>query len=288
VAGLGVTQRFARRLKAAEDLARWKIARAGLPDPTSKQDWGVVSIEGFRINADGTRAGFHTDRVAVDINVKTNPFIMHERNEGSLDVELAKVFERIAGFILLQRSIVPARPGGGQALKDDQAERPVANTDARKRGQAHLLYPLLEAESEAMKEYFSLLEPTDPEGGIDARHTKYRESAFGKAHPDLIPSQPETMRLQIARDYLTMGGTRKQLDDMMGEDSKALGVKDPKPLVDKEDRPFVGKDRDPVNGFLDLRIEMVEALSEMGMRWGAIDFGGESGDVMHFDCGEDA
>ena len=46
--------------------------------------------------------------------------------------------------------------------------------------------------------------------------------------------------------------------------------------------PFAS--RDPGQGFLDLNEEVVVALrAQSGVRWGAIDFGGESGDVMHFD-----
>lgn len=44
--------------------------------------------------------------------------------------------------------------------------------------------------------------------------------------------------------------------------------------------------RNPANGFLDLRQELVEAMHDVGgLRWGAADLGGESGDMHHFDLG---
>ena len=42
----------------------------------------------------------------------------------------------------------------------------------------------------------------------------------------------------------------------------------------------------PVRGFLSLRREVVVTLCDVGrLRWGAGDFGAESGDMMHFDQG---
>ena len=55
------------------------------------------------------------------------------------------------------------------------------------------------------------------------------------------------------------------------------------------DFPFVrggpGKERDPARGFLTIRKEVVEAFRGEKLRWGATDFPGAPGDVMHFDDG---
>jgi hypothetical protein len=40
---------------------------------------------------------------------------------------------------------------------------------------------------------------------------------------------------------------------------------------------------DPAHGFLTIPREVVVGIGQVLTRWGAIDFGGESGDVMHFD-----
>ena len=51
--------------------------------------------------------------------------------------------------------------------------------------------------------------------------------------------------------------------------------------------------RNPARGFMDLRSEIVDALCEQGLRWGACDFGvsgsgsSENGDMMHFDLPDD-
>src|SRR4029450_8533664 len=60
------------------------------------------------------------------------------------------------------------------------------------------------------------------------------------------------------------------------------------PAKGEIDRPFDAKDtsypgRSPLNGFLTLRKELVLALIDAGLRWGALDFGSTSGDIMHFD-----
>ena len=56
--------------------------------------------------------------------------------------------------------------------------------------------------------------------------------------------------------------------------------------VTVEQSNFTG--RDPCKGFLNLSRDLVVALRDAaGLAWGAVDFGAESGDVMHFDCRKD-
>jgi hypothetical protein len=58
------------------------------------------------------------------------------------------------------------------------------------------------------------------------------------------------------------------------------------PLVIGNPSPDPGKTRNPVNGFMDLRREIVEAMCDStiaDLAWGACDLGEkESGDMMHF------
>jgi hypothetical protein len=52
------------------------------------------------------------------------------------------------------------------------------------------------------------------------------------------------------------------------------------------DAPFVNKGnavRDPRYGFMEFDLDVVKALTDHGFTWGAIGFGGQSGDVMHFE-----
>lgn len=54
-----------------------------------------------------------------------------------------------------------------------------------------------------------------------------------------------------------------------------------------QDRPFapisMSGRGDPATGFLNLGKEFVEAMTDRGFAWGAIDISGEPGDMQHFD-----
>jgi hypothetical protein len=63
------------------------------------------------------------------------------------------------------------------------------------------------------------------------------------------------------------------------------------PANQEADRPFdhnegAYPERSPLRGFLTLRKELVLALIDAGLRWGALDFSHTSGDLMHFDSRE--
>jgi hypothetical protein len=86
---------------------------------------------------------------------------------------------------------------------------------------------------------------------------------------------------QVRDDYLTLGGMYL---------SGRLPIK-----VEGADRPFEVKrndqtkdpdpyrQRDPIKGFLDIPKPVVEALNAVGIVWGAVGFGPQSGDMMHFE-----
>src|SRR5262249_10612465 len=61
------------------------------------------------------------------------------------------------------------------------------------------------------------------------------------------------------------------------------------PLVIGNPSLAPARTRNPARGFLDLRKELVVAMCDVGgLRWGACDFGpSESGDIQHFDLGND-
>jgi hypothetical protein len=85
---------------------------------------------------------------------------------------------------------------------------------------------------------------------------------FGNTHPNW-PGDVDFWLQQILRDYEVV-----RIPMEIGPSSLSPG-----------------KTRSPVNGFLDLRREIVVSLCDVGhLRWGASDFGNdESGDVQHFD-----
>ena len=75
--------------------------------------------------------------------------------------------------------------------------------------------------------------------------------------------------------------------DGPGDYGAAARVKADLPLRYSLARPFAPRSTnkgDPATGFLNLDRDFVLALTDAGLAWGAIDFGAESGEVMHFDC----
>jgi hypothetical protein len=96
----------------------------------------------------------------------------------------------------------------------------------------------------------------------------------GQVGPSILPLAPAAAGL---------AGKNKQLPY-----PQTAPLEPDNPAKGGGDRPFNAKDtsypgRSPLNGFLTLRKELVLALSDVGLRWGALDFGRTSGDIMHFD-----
>lgn len=88
---------------------------------------------------------------------------------------------------------------------------------------------------------------------------------FAKSHPDGAPD-PVALYYRILRDYELV-----RIPMVIGNPSYSPG-----------------KTRNPARGFLDLRPEIVIALCDAGMRWGASDFDGgpSNGDMQHFDLAD--
>jgi N-acetylmuramoyl-L-alanine amidase len=252
----GVRPELLAKLQAAEADAERRLRAGGQTGPIR---WGVHGIGGYQ-----NRKGYHGWGLAVDINADTCPYIMHEAGEAELDREVAPVYERIARMMLSRsESLVP------RAIT--QGGRGVARTE-------HLLVGLGH-ESQAMVDYFALMQ--------DVR----RLEAFIQAHPDVSfwahvlgsPRVPTAAWLQarMAEDYVALAGRDGPSVPGLTYPSARRVLRSNGTVAD---RPFVG--RRPERGFLDLDFEVVMALARQGLRWGATDFGGASGDVMHFDDGD--
>ena len=231
--------------------------------------------------------GWHARHQAFDLGYCGNPFIMHENGERALDHDLGPVYSRIAGLVLNHASIIPAtllsvRPRAGTQRTWKRTETITVAA----------LYDLLKAESDAMKRYFELLRPA-ASADLGRTIATHRASAFGRANPRLINADAAAQRQVMMADYLTLGGTKAHLAAIVGQSVSALHVASPpaRPRANgrPSDRPFAipsscaGK-RLPELGYVNLPREVVVALTEVGLAWGAIDLGGESGDIMHFDC----
>lgn len=264
---------------------------------------GVRRLTGFRSG----QTSLHGLGMAIDIDAATNPYLIHEGNESSLDQDLIVVYERIAQFILGHPSIIPHLG----------AERRTKETH---RASAARLYEMLAQESVAMQRYFMLMK----EGprlrdyihtrlgshrvrlpstflAILSKEERISPPARGAAATSISNLVIDQIRLRMMSDWMTLTG--QEGPSILALPRAKLGLKGENiylqypqvapPIADnpakrEADRPFDSKgraypERSPLNGFLTLRKELVLALIDSGLRWGALDFGPTSGDLMHFD-----
>jgi len=258
---------------------------------------------------------------AVDIDYWGQTYILHEAYAYKEEVEsqLNPVYSRIAYWSSGSQSIVPRAIKTVQHVPKGAADARTWTNPASSKSESTTtgeLYDKLKAESDAMTGYFGLLNLSDAE--FEARVTAFVDAHKGDPEPAKklgLPSGTtaddiKKFRQHIVNDYRLLGGSKAQLKDFAGQASADLSqappkVKDHDPektdLVDLA-RPFRGgglssamsggqpdpaRFRRPELGYISLPGEVVVALTQEGLVWGAIDFGGESGDVMHFDCRRD-
>jgi hypothetical protein len=196
--------------------------------------------------------GMHGWGMAVDFDVKENPYVLNESGEAALDAELKPAYDRVAQFMLgdTQSSLGKLKQGrrafGGGSAGD--------------------VYDALRRESDAMKRYFTLKD--DP-----AALSDFLSNEWPPLHPGLAPPDASTVKAQMVNDYEILGGA--------GPGGKKRAA------AKGTDRPFApssgGGAGDPRTGFLNLPKEFVVAMTDAGLAWGAIDIQGEPGDVQHFD-----
>ncbi|HET9458320.1 MAG TPA: hypothetical protein VFO78_13320 [Candidatus Limnocylindrales bacterium] len=259
----GVRPEFRDLLATAQERIDEEYATAGRQPPPG---YDVNSIGGFRRSA-----GFHAWGLAIDIDVSRNPFVMHEAGERDLDRQLAPVYHRIAEFVLNQpvgteQSIVPAIITGGGGM--------TATSPTGRRERVAEYYDRLLLESQAMEQYFALMR--DP-----TALAEFLAGTWTQRHPGATaPDAADTTR-QMWQDYATLGGAVPR-----GGPPGIPGFTPP--AAAGGDRPFNPRSagqQDPGLGFLTIPREVVIGLGRALSRWGAIDFGGESGDIQHFDDG---
>ncbi|HSP70036.1 MAG TPA: N-acetylmuramoyl-L-alanine amidase [Bryobacteraceae bacterium] len=256
VFGFGVSQitpSFLRKLQAAEAAARTAIGG-------SSPSFGIVSCNGYRASE-----GMHNWGLAVDINYYGLPYIMHSNGEAALDRELGPVYERIARLMLRRASVIPRDITQG----------------ARSASRTSTLYDRLFEESNAMIQYFQLMQDTTRLG--NAIHGMPADTDWQPISGAMSAPTSDAMQNQMMADYVTLAG--RNGPTITGKNYPAVHNVQ-RSNHSRADRPFESGDphkRGPELGFMSIRKEVVMALSNQGLRWGAIDFGGESGDVMHFD-----
>lgn len=252
----GLHPTFLRKLELAQADAQQRIGG------TAPVNWGISSIGGHSLRPP-RNGGWHPWGLAIDMNYASSPFIMHEAGEAALDAQLAPVYHRIARFVLGRtESVIPRTITQGAISTQRTAT----------------LYTQLAAESNAMIAYFRFL--TAPAELDERLRQRPMDADAARAFfGDATPATPINVLRCIMRDYVLLSG--RPGPAVPNETYPQI------PAVAGADRPFAGASaaRDPLRGFLSIRPEIALALSAQGLRWGAIDFGSQSGDVMHFDDG---
>jgi hypothetical protein len=269
---------------------------------TQVSQLGVQRLTGFRPG----QASLHGQGMAIDIDAAANPYIIHERHESKIDEELAVVYERIAQFMLGRSSIIP--------LLGEERQ-----TKEARHAYVAQFYDALSHESVAMQRYFALMQdgkrlqeyvhtipgaqrvrlPTTFLSILSAYDLQSIQTPSVSA--PLSDALIDQLRRQMMSDWITLTGNIGppilSLDHAVASlHSKNVYLRyppilppDPEdPATGKADRPFDPKGssypgRSPLKGFLTLRKDVVLALIDAGLRWGALDFGRTSGDIMHFD-----
>ena len=198
------------------------------------------------------KSGMHGWGMAIDFDVGINPYVLNEKSEKELDKDLIGAYDNIAKLILGKnesdlRKLKSGRPAFGDGSIGD-------------------IHDILQEESDAMRKYFSLMKD-------DMAFQEFIETDWAVKNPDDKIPDIERIKAQMEKDYIILGGKSGTGNVWRAEV--------------KEDRPFApnsmrGKG-DPATGFLNLRKEFVEAMTDRGFAWGAIDISGEPGDIQHFD-----
>ncbi|MBC7898443.1 MAG: peptidoglycan-binding protein, partial [Saprospiraceae bacterium] len=265
----GLRDDFYKKLQQGEKEAAKLIHPDG--SPVSASQWGIKGIRG---QMKRTGRSWHPWGAAIDIDYSLNPYIMHESGETAMDALVAPIYRRIALFILKRDSVIP-KSGTKDAIRD------ISETfkDESKKDRVSRLYDSLSEESDAMEKYFKImLDTTLLQKEID-KHKPFG-AAFWQDTWGVKDQTPSLDRVQeiMMLDYVALSGKT-------GPAISGKTYPDPKKVFKdiSGDAPFVG--RKPEDGFLAIRKEIVTAFTNAGLRWGAIDFGNPSGDVMHFDDG---
>jgi hypothetical protein len=273
----GVRPEFLLKLADAEARIDDEYTMSGNRRPANN---GISSIGGFR-----SSAGYHGWGIAIDIDVARNPYVMHEAGEREIDAQVGEVYHRIARIIINRPIATPPtrrEPAGGNqhsvipALIGSGGPMTVGGPTGR-RGRAGEYHDRLQLESDAMERYFALMND-------QAQLTAFLTTEWPQLHPNEPAPAAADMTRQMWQDFAALGGAIPR-----GGPPGVTGFTPP--AAGSGDRPFnptSAGQQDPGQGFLTIPREVVLGLSQAVSRWGAIDFGGPSGDVQHFDDGDGA
>jgi len=249
---------------------------------------GIRTVSGYQGPPDFH--GYHSWGLAIDINYVTNPYIMNESGERTLDAQLAPVFNRIARF-MIEADLLTHR--SQDSIIPQLGMRWTRNRE---------VYRALQVESQAMKDYFALMQ----NGAALQQYLESRDGraayqrAFASGKTPGAPSTPDAnfVQAQMRKDWMVL--TSRNPVPRMVPPPTSSAIPHPvvvaqmaAPVPPSMDRPFDGPaslgspllpGRSPLNGYLDLSWNLIDGLVKNSFVWGAVGFGSESGDIMHFDA----
>lgn len=269
----GVRSEFLAKLRTAEKKVDAEFTKSGATKP---KGYGIGSVGGFR-----SKSGPHGWGLAIDIDGARNVYLSHEnRNDKKLnvgqrkvDAQTEEVYTRIAEFMLNDPLTLPAPAGGPhQSVIPKLITQTGTTLSGAKLSRSERwgeYYDRLNKESEAMKAYFKLMQ-----GGTTAIDA-FLKGDWKTTHPQQSAPSPDAVLTQMWEDYAALGGNVPATGPSGVQNFQAPANASP------GTRPF--SLADPAGGFLSIPREVVVGMGQVLSRWGAVDFGGESGDVMHFD-----
>jgi hypothetical protein len=201
----------------------------------------------------------------IDINGSKCPYLIHERGETNLDLEVEPIYNRISSLWTNshRNSVIPSL---------GQATVPTTGASVSTTAGVADLYDALKEESDGFQAHFSFM--SQPIAALDT----FIQNNAGLNLPPAAQLKPEIIV------HWTFLANQPSLffDDVTNElEFIAPAPRLPRTDGSLEDRPFTHSD--PSDGFMDaLPRALVLALVGAGMEWGACHLGSESGDLMHF------
>ncbi len=295
----GVNPEMQARLRAADDAVQ-TIFNAFAPDQrldpstgrgnASFSQWSAITEphECWRPNA-----GHHSAGAAIDINVAANPYIVTRSGlvAGGQPGDAGLVGMRNRALAVYDRAMQFMTPPAAAA--DVSGRQPNEPTQS--------VWNRFNAVSNALVNYLSC--------AVNSQLTEISRVAIENSDEvsddELLAIIPEGERLSIdhalaqlegllsSQDFRTshpdwLNASRAQYLRML-RDYEQVRI----PMVIGSPSPSPAQTRNPARGFLNLRREIVTALCDEGLRWGACDFGisadgsSENGAMMHFDLADD-
>lgn len=244
-----VAPEMGRKLIEADRLAREYITQTE-GRPMEADDWDVKSMTGLQ----GPSTALHQWGLAVDIDYRGQPYLMHESGEAPLDRTLTVAYNRIALLIL------------------DRLSKIVTGTAD---------FDAYSQESGAMKRYFALMDGRESLDDFLVQNARSDASwtTIFDGQSVAPTDRASQLRTRMAADHTALiSPPRPNMEAVVKPGAS-------RPMMDA---PFdSSKHLDPRQGFLTMRAEVVRALRDVGMRWGGMDFGaGANSDIMHFDLGK--